>query len=88
MPCFCWKPHHNFTAGNWNSESFHIAPLTPPPPRLPASPDIDHTFWGRPEDQPVGGALRPVYVWNRTQAAADLLGTVRRAVPAVPSCAS
>ncbi|EFN55441.1 hypothetical protein CHLNCDRAFT_133737 [Chlorella variabilis] len=43
---------------------------------LIGNPDIDHTFWGRPQDQPVGGTLRPVYSWNRTMAASDLLGTV------------
>ncbi|KAI3425705.1 hypothetical protein D9Q98_007681 [Chlorella vulgaris] len=46
---------------------------------LIGAPDVDHQFWGRPEDQPVGavgGSLRPLYIWNRTMAASDLLGTV------------
>lgn len=43
----------------------------------PGCADIDHNFWGRPQEQPVGGDKRPVYVWNYTQPAADLLGTVR-----------
>lgn len=46
--------------------------------------DIDHNYWGRAHEQPVGGKYpRPTYKWTRSMAASDMLGTVRHAVPAV-----
>ncbi len=28
--------------------------------------DIDHNYWGRPQDQDTSPAKRPTYVWNLT----------------------
>ncbi|KAL4457269.1 hypothetical protein ABPG75_012134 [Micractinium tetrahymenae] len=42
---------------------------------LIGNPDIDHNFWGRPQDQNTSSAKRPAYIWNLTsQGASDLLG--------------
>lgn len=38
--------------------------------------DIDHNFWGRPQEQPVGSERRPAFIWTFETPASDLLGTV------------
>ena len=44
-------------------------PLLPPT----APPDVDHSYWGRPEEQP---PPRKAYVWTQAMPASDLLGMV------------
>lgn len=44
--------------------------------------DVDHDYWGRPEQQEAwlksrNSLPRKAYIWNRTMAASDLLGMVR-----------
>jgi len=40
-------------------------------------PNIDHAYWGRPEEQ---GGPRPAYIYNRTMGASDLYGGVAGAL--------
>jgi hypothetical protein len=54
------------------------APPTPaaPPPRRA---DIDHDFWGRPEQEKTA---RPAFIYDDTTPAADLMGKVAAALAA------
>lgn len=50
---------------------------------LIGDPDVDHNYWGRPEQQEAwersnGGSPRKAYVWTRAMPASDLLGMVRK----------
>lgn len=71
------------------------SPLTSLQPRLPVSlltppkpypfsdtTDVDHNYWGRPEQQEAwyksrNSLPRKTYIWTRAMAASDLMGMVR-----------
>lgn len=58
------------------------ASLTPPDPCLLCHTDVDHNYWGRPEQQEAwlksrNSLPRKTYIWTRAMAASDLMGMVR-----------
>ena len=36
--------------------------------------ELDHDYWGRPEDMEAAGVIRPAYVVNATHPGADMAG--------------
>ena len=59
-----------------------VALLIPPNPCLLRHTDVDHNYWGRPEQQETwlrsrNSLPRKAYIWTRAMAASDLMGMVR-----------
>lgn len=57
------------------------APAPTHPPRLhpPSTPQADHAYWGRPEDD---AQARPAYTWDASKPASDAAGAAAAALAA------
>lgn len=74
-PCCTWLPSRAVPSCRPQKTKAHPCCCPSLQPASCWATGVDHAYWGRPEEYK--GARR-VYVWNRTSAASDLLGMVKR----------